>query len=106
MPRKAAFRTDEFTCGLDADAELSGLLIAGVRIEVVGRTVIELVAETNFAANVEADSGECHACGEPADDFERLAVVLLVEKCEWGGVGGHDWLGLLGPWIDDSPTVI
>lgn len=30
--------------GLDADAELRGLLIAGARVEVVGRALIELVA--------------------------------------------------------------
>jgi hypothetical protein len=65
---------------LDADSEFCGLLIAGVRVKVVRRAVIELVAEAKFTTNVEADGGDCHTCGKPADNLKRFALVLFVEK--------------------------
>ena len=65
---------------LDADAEFVGLLIAGARVEVVRRAVIELVAKAKFATYIKADGRDCHAGGEPANNLERLALVLFVEK--------------------------
>ena len=82
---------------LDAYAELSGLLIAGARIEIIRRAPVEFVAESKFTANVHTDGCYGHTNREPADDLERFAIVLLVEKSDGGGVGGHGRLGLLGP---------
>ena len=102
MPRKAAFFKRD--CGsLDADAELGGLLVAGVRVEIVGRAMVELVAKANLAANPDADRGGSHSDGEPADDPEGFALVLLIEKREACGVSGH--AGVVS-CSDDSPTEI
>ena len=95
MPREAAFWRDDAS-GLDADAELGGLPIAGVGIEVVGSAVVELVAKAKFTAKVEADCGDRHSDGEPANDPESFALFLFVEECQQRcGGGGHGWLGLL-----------
>src|SRR5580704_15936726 len=71
--------------GLDTDAELCRLLIAGIGVEVVGRALVELVAQANLTAHVEAEGGDGHADGEPSDNLEGLALLLIVEECQIAG---------------------
>jgi hypothetical protein len=94
MPHGAAFLKCD-VAGLDTDAELGGLLIAGVRIKVVGSAVVELVTQSKFTAKVEADGGDSHTDREPANDPERFALFLFVEECQRCSGGGHSWLSLL-----------
>ena len=80
---------------LDSDAELGGLLVPSTGVEIVGRTVIELVTQAKFAAYVDADGGDSHTHGEPAEDLEGVVLVLFVEKRERCGISGHGRLDLL-----------
>ena len=52
--------------GLDSEAEVDVLLVAGVGVGVVGGAVVELVALAEFAADEEAESYGAEAGGDPA----------------------------------------
>ena len=53
---------------LDADAKFAGLLVAGLRIEVVGRALFEPVAVADLCTNVDADRGNGNSNRKPGDD--------------------------------------
>lgn len=80
----------------DADPELTRLPAAGVRVEIVWGAPFEFIALAKFAAQVKADGGNGHSDGEPSDDPEGFALVLLVEKRQSCGICGHGWIALLG----------
>lgn len=77
---------------LDAEAEVYVFLVAGVGVEVVGRAVAELIAESEFPAYEEAQSYGAEAGGDPADGLEEGRFLLF----SWGifGEGDGEILGV------------
>ena len=53
---------------LDADAKFTGLLGAGLGVEVVGRALLEFVAIADLGADVDADRGNSDSNRKPGDD--------------------------------------
>ena len=88
MPREAAFHA-EGGRGLDADAKLGRLLVAGARVEVVGGAALELIARTKFATDVEADCGNGHTYGDPSNNLEGLGLLFVVEEGQIAGFCRH-----------------
>ena len=63
---------------LGAEAVVDVLLVAGVGVEVVGGSAVELVALADLAADEEADGYGSEASGDPADGFDERGVFLIV----------------------------
>ena len=57
--------------GLDAEAEVYVLLVAGVGVDVVGCAAVELVALTHLAADEEAKSYRAKTGGDPSDGLDE-----------------------------------
>jgi hypothetical protein len=76
--------------GLDAEAEVYVLLVAGVGVGVVGGTAVELVALAQFASDEEAESYGAEAGGDPAYGLEESGFffTILVVAREWESAGG------------------
>ena len=60
-----------FDWGLDTEAEVYVLLVAGVRIEVVGSAAVELIALADFAAHEEPERDGSQTSGDPADGPQK-----------------------------------
>ena len=63
--------------GLDSHSEIGGGLRTGVRVEVIGSAVVELVPAAELVAQINAERGHSHAHGEPSDDPQCLALAYF-----------------------------
>lgn len=72
---------------LDAEAEVYVFLIAGVGVEVIGRPVVELVAQPKFAAYKQAQSHGSKTGRDPADRLDE-GRFLIPARGEIFGSGG------------------
>ncbi len=72
---------------LDSEAEVYVLLVARVRVGVVGGAVVELVALAELAADEEAQSYRAQTGGDPADGLDERRILFVVR--EWRR-GRHD----------------
>jgi hypothetical protein len=82
--------------GLDSEAEVYVLLVAGVRVKVVWGAAVELVALAEFASDEEAESYGSEAGGDPAyglDEGGFLFGFILFVAREGKDAGGGDVLG-------------
>src|ERR1700722_3151293 len=66
--------------GLDAEAEVYVLLVAGVGVDVVGGAAVELVALTHLAANEETERDRAETGRDPADGLDEGRFVVVVVK--------------------------
>ena len=65
---------------LDAYAELHVLyLIAGVRVEIIGSALVELVTLAQFATHNNPDSQGCDTCRKPTNGAQDPVVFAGVE---------------------------
>ena len=76
---------------LDSHAEFAGLLIAGAGVKVVGSAALELVANSEFATDIDADGGDSHACRKPAEHLKALALFRLFNGLNGFVFCGHGW---------------
>jgi hypothetical protein len=75
---------------LDAHAKLGGLGLAGLGVEIVRGAVPELVTDAEFAAYIDAKSGDGHAYRKPAKYPERRVVITgFVNGCKGCGFDVH-----------------
>jgi len=65
---------------LDADAELAGMPLTGVSIEVVRRASLEFRTAAELCAEVDSNGGHSHTDGEPANNLEGFRALLPVKK--------------------------
>src|ERR1019366_933207 len=86
--------------GLDTHAKFGGLL-AGVRIEVVGGTAIELVAHAKLAAEVDAQRGDSHSDRKPSDHAKSGAFFFFARR-EGFDFGGHR---MRASYLNDNPSL-
>ena len=63
-------------CGLDADGEVDVAGVTGVAVEVVGGAAVELVADTEFAADDEAEAESSCTCGDPAEGLQEGGLAV------------------------------
>jgi hypothetical protein len=68
--------------GLDTHSEFAGLLISSARVEIIGSAALELVADAEFATDVDSESGDGHTGREPTEHPDRLALFLIVNGWE------------------------
>jgi hypothetical protein len=83
-----ATRSDE---RLDSDAELAGLL-SSAGVKVVWGAVVELVAQTEFAAYIDAEGGNGHSNGEPTEHAESVALFGFFKRRKWKSFSRHGWM--------------
>src|SRR5208283_1442436 len=62
---------------LDADAELAGVLLARIGVEVVRSALLEPGAAAQLGAKEDADGGDCDSDREPGDDAQGGGARLL-----------------------------
>lgn len=69
MPPAGGIEAQNAICGAsDADTELAGLLLAGVRVKVVGRALLEAVTAAQLGAQKNPNCGYGHSYRKPRDD--------------------------------------
>ncbi len=91
--RRISFRDGRVLKGLDAEAEVDVLLVAGVGVGVVGGAVVEPVALAEFAADEEAESYGAEAGGDPAYGLEEGGLFFVFVTVPISVVGKGDGAG-------------
>ena len=66
-----------FKTVLNTDTELTGLILAGVRVEVVGRTFLESITAAQFGAHEDAHCGDGHSYRKPCNDAKGGEILLF-----------------------------
>ena len=76
--------------GLDSEAEVDVLLVAGVGVGVVGGAVVEPISLAEFAANEEAQSHGAQAGGDPAHGLDEGGLFFTLIAVSISVVGEGD----------------
>src|SRR5271170_3454324 len=88
---------------LDAEADVHVLLVAGVRVEVVGGAAVELVPLAELAVQEKTKSNGSKTSGDPANGLDQGGLLVLIfvafEAGKWERGSGGDFLGsgVFGP---------
>ena len=83
-PDRAVCRiASDLGAGLDAQADFYVGFVAGVGVEVVWGTAVELITLANLAADEETECDCAEACGYPADGLNEGRFFVFLFFGEW-----------------------